>query len=226
MDPWFDDVPEVVDWMSSMVDRAGRRNQESNRLFLARRTALEMLRDRGYSVPESELARTLPEFRAWWEKDPDFERLAFSTARASDHSDKVQIRFCPQEPVRIATIQEIYDQIEGENLSRLILISKGKIMPRAKESMKEKFTFKVDTFLVRELLVNITKHVLKPKHEVLSAEEKANLLKKYNVEDSQLPRMDLTDAVARYYGLGKGTVLKVTYDSEITGNHVTYRCIF
>jgi DNA-directed RNA polymerase I, II, and III subunit RPABC1 len=60
----------------------------------------------------------------------------------------VQIRFCPQEPVRIATIQEIYDQIEGENLSRLILISKGKIMPRAKESMKEKFTFKVDSFLV------------------------------------------------------------------------------
>jgi DNA-directed RNA polymerases I, II, and III subunit RPABC1 len=33
------------------------------------------------------------------------------------------------------------------------------------------------------------------------------------------------DAVARYYGLGKGTVVKVIYDSELTGNHVTYRCI-
>ena len=39
---------------------------------------------------------------------------------------------------------------------------------------------------VKELLVNITKHVLKPKHEVLSAEEKANLLKEYNVQDSQV----------------------------------------
>ena len=39
---------------------------------------------------------------------------------------------------------------------------------------------------VKELLVNITKHVLKPKHEVLSAEEKANLLKEYNVEHSQV----------------------------------------
>jgi hypothetical protein len=42
----------------------------------------------------------------------------------------------------------------------------------------------------------------------------------------QLPRMLETDAVARYYGLGKGTAVKVKYDSEITGNHVTYRCIF
>jgi len=226
MDLGFDDVPEVVGWMSSMVDRGDRASQESHRLFLARRTALEMLRDRGYSVPESELARTLPEFRAWWAKNPEFERLAFSTARASDHSDKVQILFCPHKTVRIATIEEIYDQIEGENLSRLILILDGKMMPRAKESMKEKFTFKVDIFQVKQLLVNITKHVLKPKHEVLSAEEKAKLLKKYSVEDSQLPRMLENDAVARYYGLGKGTVIKVTYDSELTGNHVTYRCIF
>lgn len=99
-------------------------------------------------------------------------------------------------------------------------------MPRAKESVKEKFTFKVDIFQVNELLVNISKHDLKPKHEVLTAEEKAKLLKLYNVEDSQLPRMLETDPVARYYGLGKGTVLKVTYDSELTGKHVTYRCIF
>jgi DNA-directed RNA polymerases I, II, and III subunit RPABC1 len=35
-----------------------------------------------------------------------------------------------------------------------------------------------------------------------------------------------SDAVARYYGLSKGTVVKVTYDSELTENHVTYRCIF
>ena len=95
MFPGFDDVPEVVGWMSSMVHRGDSANQESHRLFLARRTALEMLRDRGYSVPESELARTLPEFRAWWAKNPDFERLAFSTARASDLSDKVILLLLP-----------------------------------------------------------------------------------------------------------------------------------
>ncbi|CAM0146080.1 unnamed protein product [Urochloa decumbens] len=157
-------VPEVASCISSMIDRGG--SVESHRLFLARRTALEMLRDRGYCVPEAELARTLPEFCAWWAEKPELERLAFTTTLASDPSNKIT-----------------------------------------------------------ELLVNITKHVLKPKHEVLTAEEKAKLLKEYNVVDSQLPRMLENDAVARYHGLGKGTVVKVTYDSELTGNHVTYRCI-
>nr|CAB3463031.1 unnamed protein product [Digitaria exilis] len=219
-----DGVPEVASCISSMVDRGG--SVESHRLFLARRTALEMLRDRGYSVPEADLARTLPEFRAWWGDIPELERLAFSTTHATDPSNKVKVVFCRPEPVKIAVIRELYQGVKDDNLSRLILILQSRIMSKARESIKEIFPFKVDIFQITELLVNITKHVLKPKHEVLSAEEKAKLLKEYNVVDSQLPRMLETDAVARYHGLGKGTVVKVTYDSELTGNHVTYRCIF
>ncbi|CAN6380508.1 unnamed protein product [Urochloa humidicola] len=223
-DPADDDdigVPEVASCISSMIDREG--SVESHRLFLARRTALEMLRDRGYSVPEAELARTLPEFRAWWAEKPELERLAFTTTLASDPSNKVKVVFCPPEPVKIAVIREIYSGVK--DLSRLILILQSKMMSKARESIKDIFPFKVDTFQITELLVNITKHALKPKHEVLTAEEKAKLLKEYNVVDSQLPRMLENDAVARYHGLGKGTVVKVTYDSELTGNHVTYRCI-
>ncbi|XP_066339240.1 DNA-directed RNA polymerase V subunit 5A-like [Miscanthus floridulus] len=219
-----DAVPEVAACISTMLDRGG--SVESHRLFLARRTALEMLRDRGYVVPEDELARTLPEFRAWWEDKPELERLAFSTTLASDPSSKVKVVFCPPEPVKLAAIRVVYTGVKDENLSRLILILQGRIMSKARESIKEIFPYKVDMFQITELLVNITKHALKPKHQVLAAEEKAKLLKEYNVVDSQLPRMLENDAVARYYGLGKGTVVKVIYDSELTGNHVTYRCIF
>ncbi|KAK3139296.1 hypothetical protein QOZ80_5AG0380870 [Eleusine coracana subsp. coracana] len=196
-----DDVPEPAACISSMIDRGG--SVESHRLFLARRTVLEMLRDRGYSVLESDLARTLPEFRAWWADRPELERLSIATTLASDHSSKMKVIFCPPEPVK-----------------------KGKIMSQARESIKDIFPFKIDIFQITELLVNITKHVLKPKHEVLTEEEKSKLLKEYNVKDSQLPRMLETDAVSRYCGLGKSTVVKVIYDSELTGNHVTYRCIF
>ncbi|KAJ1256325.1 hypothetical protein BS78_K047100 [Paspalum vaginatum] len=198
---------------------------ESHRLFLARRTALEMLRDHGYTVPEAELARTLPEFRAWWTDKPELERLAISATLASDPSNKVKVMFCRPEPIKIAAIREIHSGIKDENLSRLILVLQSRITARAKQTIKELFPFKVDTFQITELLVNITDHALMPKHEVLTAEEKAKFLKEYNVVDSQLPRMLEDDAIARYYGLGKGTVIKITYDSEITRNHVTYRCI-
>ncbi|GJN28348.1 hypothetical protein PR202_gb16458 [Eleusine coracana subsp. coracana] len=245
-----DDIPEPAACISTMIDRGG--SVESHRLFLARRTVLEMLRDRAYSVPEFELARTLPEFREWWADRPELERLAITTTLASDHSNKViffsihlvisssvcipyitnyvlsqmKVIFCPAEPVKKATIREIYNGTKDDNLSRLILVLQGKIMSQPRESIKDIFPFKVDIFQITELLVNITKHVLKPKHEVLTEEEKSKLLKEYNVKDSQLPRMLESDAVARYYGLGKGTVVKVIYDSELTGNHVTYRCIF
>jgi len=92
-----DGVPEVAACISSMIDRGG--SVESHRLFLARRTALEMLRDRGYSVPEDELARTLPEFRAWWADKPELERLAFSTTLASDPSNKVGFFFFSLLPI-------------------------------------------------------------------------------------------------------------------------------
>ncbi|KAG0519749.1 hypothetical protein BDA96_08G013300 [Sorghum bicolor] len=73
---------------------------------------------------------------------------------------------------------------------------------------------------------DLGRHVLKPKHEVLTVEEKVKLQKDYNVVDSHLPLMLESDAVAHYQGFRQGTVVKVTYDNELTGNHVTYRCIF
>ncbi|KAJ7972145.1 putative DNA-directed RNA polymerase II [Quillaja saponaria] len=79
---------------------------------------------------------------------------------------------------------------------------------------------------ITDLLVNITKHVLKPKHRVLTNREKQNLLKKYNIEEKQLPRLLQQDAIARYYGLERGQVVKVTYGGEITQSHVTYRCVW
>ncbi|WVZ88067.1 hypothetical protein U9M48_034620 [Paspalum notatum var. saurae] len=215
--------PEVTAGISTTIVHGG--SVESHRFFMARRTALEMLRDRGYTVPEAELARTLPEFHAWWADKPELERLAISATLASDPSNKVKVVFCQAEPMKIAAIREICSGIKDENLSRLILVLQSRIMTRAKQAIKELFSFKVDTFQITELLVNITEHALMSKHEVLTAEEKAKFLKEYNVMDSQLPRMLEDDAIARYYGLGKGTVIKITYDSEPTRNHVTYRCI-
>ena len=61
--------------------------------------------------------------------------------------------FCRPEPVKIAVIREIYSGVKEDNLSRLILILQSKIMSRAKESIKEIFPFKVDTFQVRFCLI-------------------------------------------------------------------------
>lgn len=208
--------------MSHWVDEG---SVESHRYFLARRTVLEMLRDRGCAVPVPDLELTLPGFRSAFSDKPDPDRLRVSTFLLADPTKKVLVIFCGTDPVKLSTVRGIYVQVSKENLTRLILVLQNKVTSKARDAIKEIFKFKVETFQITELLINITKHILKPRHDILTEEEKQKLLKNYNVADSQLPRMLETDAVARYYGLEHGQVVKITYDGELTGSHVTYRCV-
>ncbi|GAB2267151.1 DNA-directed RNA polymerase V subunit 5A [Dionaea muscipula] len=209
--------------LGSFVDEG---TVESHRYYLARRTALEMLRDRGYSVPASEIDISLADFRSTYGPRPEPERLRFSTYLRDDPNKKIMLIFSGPSVVKVDAIRAIMGQIANkEGLAGLILVLQNHITNQAQKAI-DLVSFKVEIFQITDLLVNITKHVLKPKHRVLSEREKQKLLKKYSLEEKQLPKMSHKDAIARYYGLEKGKVVKVMYSGEITQSHATYRCVW
>ncbi|KAK4414537.1 DNA-directed RNA polymerase V subunitC [Sesamum alatum] len=209
----------------SMVDTG---SVESRRYYLARRTLMEMLRDRGYVVAnmETELCHSLADFGEVFGDKPETERLRVIACRASDPSRKIVAIFCETfEIIRKRYIVGIVSQIVNKGtLDRVILILQSKINFHAQKVLDE-YPVKVETFPISDLLVNTTKHLQATKHEILTPEEKEKLMKKHSIEDKQLPRMLESDAIAKYYGLEKAQVVKVTYSSDLTGLIVTFGCV-
>ncbi|KAG7986322.1 hypothetical protein I3843_03G074100 [Carya illinoinensis] len=176
-----------------------------------------MLRDRGYAMPNSEIELSLQGFRAIQGQNPDLERLRISMTFRSDPLKRILVIFCGPGVVKVNVIRSIASQIVNKDtLSGFLLIVQNHVTSQAMKAV-DLFPFKAEIFQITDLLVNITKHVLKPKHRILTDQEKRRLLKKYNIEEKQLPRILRKDAIARYYGLEKGQVVKVTYGGgEIT----------
>jgi DNA-directed RNA polymerase I, II, and III subunit RPABC1 len=114
--------------------------------------------------------------------------------------------------------------MRAEGVSNAIMVLRVDITPFAKQALQEMSdSFRIEHFKESELLVDITKHQLVPKHQVLTVAEKSELLKRYRLRETQLPRIQVNDPVARYYGMKRGQVVKIIRPSETAGRYVTYR---
>jgi DNA-directed RNA polymerase subunit H len=77
----------------------------------------------------------------------------------------------------------------------------------------------------KESKFNVLEHELVPKHELLSEEEKQEVLKRLGLKPEELPLLLVTDPVARAIGAKPGDIVRIIRDSPTAGRAIAYRLV-
>jgi len=216
-------------------------DREASRVWRAWRTIHEMVADRGYQISEEEYSLPLADFQSRYcdsEGRPQRKALSFS-ANPSERMMEVHaslkpgappdcgpiwVEFLPEPSIGVKHAKLFVHRVKDGNYHTGIMVC---INAPTAASLKSFAAVEkdctVEIFLEENLLVNITKHELVPKHVLLSKIEKKALLQRYRLRESQLPRIQKDDPVARYFGLKKGNVVKIIRRSETSGRYASYR---
>ena len=83
----------------------------------------------------------------------------------------------------------------------------------------------VEYFTFAEMQINIMEHELQPSFSVLTDQETRALLAEYRIKLTQLPRLLSTDPCARYLGVRRGTVVRITRRPPSANELRTFRVV-
>ena len=104
-------------------------------------------------------------------------------------------------------VSGIPSAVEGVPVRDAVLVVYGTVTPSAKSHLR---SCAVQVFDGNSLSINITKHSLVPRHELMSAEDVAVLLKSWRIRKDQLACLQASDPVSLYYRFRAGDVVKIS----------------
>ena len=127
-----------------------------------------------------------------------------------------------QGTVGVQVINQVKKVMKDDKTERGIIVTSGRFTQAAKTNARRK-----GIELIPRLFpsFNIFEHVLVPKHEILTAEEKEKLLTQYRVQPYQLPRLKASDPAAKAIDAKPGDVVKIIRDSHTAGKYTSYRYV-
>lgn len=203
----------------------------SKKLYVSRKIILEMLSFRNVDV-ENYSNFSQEELDIMYKANPKLT-YEINPIDMVFSENNYTVKYVLQPKLRTKDVMKLVeDMIEEKYLEEegtLILVVRDSMKTEETienffESILKKNNIYVQMFSINKLLYNVTEHALVPKHEIVSNEEKNELMIKYNLEtEDQLPLIKKNDPVAKYLGMKVGNVCKITTYSETHGIYTKYR---
>ena len=124
--------------------------------------------------------------------------------------------------VGINSINRVAKAMKDLDIERGIIVTDGRYTHAVKTGAKKK---KIELLPKTFPAFDIFQHGLVPRQEILSEEEKAELLLRFRVQAYQLPQISSVDPTVKAIGGKPGDVLRVIRKSPTAGEHVAYRYV-
>lgn len=192
--------------------------KEKTKLFKIRKTLLEMLGDRKYQIPSEIKDLNIQHFIAQYENNEIDIVL-----------DNMYVRFFEEDKSFAKNdLKNNYAEIieEHGDTINIIIIIKDKIASAVKTELEKNTYTNLEIFTHNELIFNITKNYLVPKHILLNEEEKQEVYKKYNMKNNDhFQQILVADPVAKYYAMRTGDLCKIIRSSPSSGIGISYRAV-
>ena len=145
----------------------------------------------------------------------------------------IMVKYLTNSKVRnqniINCIDEIYEKEIINSDDVLVIITKDKVTYQGVlEEYINRLYYRdgkyVQILYLNHLLFNITKHDLVPNYRIMLEKEKQKLIKNLFIEDeTDLPKILITDPVARFYGVRVGQVCEIIHNNQTNGKNKFYR---
>jgi len=147
-------------------------------------------------------------------------------------NDKLKIIYNIASKIKIQDIRKfinVDEENEKNDINKtIIFISKEKLTTNNLKSFNEyKSKVNLQFFYIKELLFNIYRHELVPKHEVISSnEEIKQIMDKYLIKNKfQFPLILHTDPVCKYLNIKSNSLVRIIRPSPTSGEYILYRYV-
>jgi DNA-directed RNA polymerase I, II, and III subunit RPABC1 len=123
--------------------------KEVTSLYRVHRTVLEMLRDRNYLVPDSEVNMSIQEFKAKFGENMRRGDLDMMKTNKDDPSDKINVFFSDSTKLGVKAVTTFRDRMLNDDVHRGILVLQNQVSSQGRRELMNFYSkVRIEIFMV------------------------------------------------------------------------------